>query len=132
MHTILNAGIYKMKYSCGAYIVCGLNSDESVKKIKGNHRPILNQDERALFLANTGYIDYIYIYDEPTSEEFVRKFKPDVHINGASYGKDCIEAKVMEEYRKNPEDYFPYLHLIEHMDCPSSSEIIRRILERWK
>jgi len=78
-------------------VIVGLNSDYSVSDSKGNKRPILNEDERAEFLLSTGYVDYIFIYNEYLSSPFVKCVSPDAHVNDSSYGEDCIEAPILKK-----------------------------------
>ena len=108
----------------GDILVVGLNSDQSVRKLKGDKRPILIEGERALMIAQLPFVDYIFIYDEETSEKFVESIKPDVHVNDASYGYDCVEKKILDTYGGE-------LFLIDKIDNDSTTNIIERILERY-
>lgn len=80
-------------------LVLGLNSDESVKRLKGPDRPINNQGDRAELLLNLRSVDYIVIFNDPTAEDFLRRLKPDIYTKGGDYkGSDLEEPK-----RKLPE-----------------------------
>lgn len=70
----------------GDVVVLGLNSDSSVKTIKGPDRPINNQHDRAAVLAALEAVDYVTIFDEPTPLSLIQQVKPDVLIKGADWG----------------------------------------------
>ena len=105
----------------GDLLIVGLNSDASVQKNKGTNRPLVPQDERAELLLAIEGVDYVYIYDEPTCVRFVELVEPDVHVNDASYGEDCVESEAVRAGGGR-------LHLVEKIDCPSTSEIIEKIV----
>ncbi|MFH0889466.1 MAG: D-glycero-beta-D-manno-heptose-7-phosphate kinase [Planctomycetota bacterium] len=85
--------------SQGDVLVVGLNSDKSVHRIKGLHRPIIDQHNRALILSSFSSIDYIVIFDESTPLELIRKIRPDVLIKGADWAKDnIVGADVIKKY----------------------------------
>lgn len=71
-------------------LVVGINSDSSVKKLKGNSRPINNQQSRALVLASLIMVDAVVIFDEETPLELIKKIKPDVLVKGGDYTIDTI------------------------------------------
>ena len=70
----------------GDVVVVGLNSDRSVKTIKGPERPINNQHDRAVVLAALEAVDYVTIFDEPTPLSLIQQVRPDVLIKGADWG----------------------------------------------
>jgi D-glycero-beta-D-manno-heptose 1-phosphate adenylyltransferase len=81
------------------YLIVGLNSDGSTKRLKGDSRPINNQDNRAIILASLVMVDFVVIFDEDTPLELIREVKPDVLIKGGDYtveqiagAKDVIET----------------------------------------
>ena len=67
------------------YLIVGLNSDESVKRLKGKDRPVNNQDARALILASLMMVDAVVIFDEDTPLELINAIKPDVLAKGGDY-----------------------------------------------
>ncbi len=71
-------------------LVVGINSDASVRKIKGDERPINNEDSRALVLASLLMVDNVVIFDEETPAELIKLIKPDVLIKGGDYTIDTI------------------------------------------
>lgn len=71
--------------SKGDILVLGLNSDESVKRLKGPTRPIQNENDRAEILANLNSIDYVCLFCEDTPLELIKKVKPDVLVKGGDW-----------------------------------------------
>jgi rfaE bifunctional protein nucleotidyltransferase chain/domain len=69
----------------GDILVLGLNSDASVKRLKGSARPIFSQKDRAEILASFEFIDYIVIFSEDTPLNIIKKIKPNVLIKGGDY-----------------------------------------------
>ena len=83
----------------GDILVVGINSDSSVKKLKGNDRPINSQNERAEILAALGCVDLVTIFDEESAEKFLELFKPDVYVKGGDYDLDKLpEAVLVRNY----------------------------------
>ena len=69
----------------GDVLILGLNSDGSVKKLKGNTRPINNQDDRSYILASLEVVDYVVIFDNDTPLDLINLIKPDVLVKGGDY-----------------------------------------------
>lgn len=76
--------------SLGTRLIVGINSDESVRQIKGNGRPIMNQDDRAAVLSALRFVDEVVIFDEPTPESLIKEIKPDVLVKGGDWSKSEI------------------------------------------
>ena len=74
----------------GDVLIVGLNSDSSIKRIKGSKRPILTQDARAKLLANMIGVDYVVIFSEATPYNLIKTIKPDVLVKGGDWKKDKI------------------------------------------
>jgi D-beta-D-heptose 7-phosphate kinase/D-beta-D-heptose 1-phosphate adenosyltransferase len=72
------------------YLIVGLNSDTSVKRLKGETRPINNQDARALLLASLLIVDAVVIFEENTPLELIKSIKPDVLVKGGDYTVEQI------------------------------------------
>lgn len=75
---------------CGDILVVALNSDRSVKEIKGPHRPILPESERAELIAALEMVDYVMCFDEPEPYEIINELKPDVLVKGGDWPKEKI------------------------------------------
>lgn len=74
----------------GDILIVGINSDESVKKLKGNNRPINNETDRAEVLAGLRCVDYVTIFGEPTADEFLKATKPNVYAKGGDYTPESL------------------------------------------
>ncbi|MEO8854365.1 MAG: D-glycero-beta-D-manno-heptose 1-phosphate adenylyltransferase [Ginsengibacter sp.] len=71
-------------------LIVGINSDSSVKKIKGDNRPINNENSRAIIMASLIMVDAVVIFDEETPLELIKIIKPDVLIKGGDYTEATI------------------------------------------
>ena len=98
-------------------LVLGLNSDSSVKRLKGESRPINNENDRAVVLAALECITYISIFDEDTPLELIKIVKPDILVKGGDYK---IEDVVGREYSKETV-------LIDFLNGYSTTNIIKKI-----
>lgn len=83
----------------GSILVIGLNSDDSVSRLKGNNRPIIDQYSRALLLASFSFVSAVVIFSDDTPFNLIDTIKPDVLVKGADYsieeiiGHDIVQAK---------------------------------------
>ncbi len=83
----------------GDVLIIGLNSDASVQRLKGKHRPIVPQDERALVLAALESVDYVVVFEQDTPYELIRLIEPDILVKGGDWpveeivGSDIVVAK---------------------------------------
>lgn len=83
--------------SLGDILVVGLNTDRSVRQIKGEKRPIVPQDERAEVLAALEFVDYVVLFDEPDPFALIEKVKPTHLVKGADWPKDKIIGRDVVE-----------------------------------
>lgn len=74
----------------GDYLVVGLNTDASVKRLKGESRPILDESSRALLLASLMVVDAVVLFGEDTPLELIRSVLPDVLVKGGDYTPDQV------------------------------------------
>ena len=85
--------------SFGDCLVLGLNSDASVRRLKGPTRPINNEQDRAEVVGALRAVDYVVIFDEPTAEQLIALVQPDVYVKGGDYTLDTLpEAKIVPRY----------------------------------
>jgi len=77
----------------GDALIVALNSDRSVRELKGDKRPILDQDERAEVMAALGCVDYVTIFDESTPRAIIAALLPDVLVKGGDWGLDRIVGR---------------------------------------
>ena len=107
----------------GDILILGLNSDCSVKSLKGSNRPINNEIDRAEVLSALKAIDYVVIFDEKTAENIVGEVKPDIYAKGGDYSIDTLpEAKIVAEHGGKTV-------LLQLVDGKSSTNIINKCKE---
>ena len=107
----------------GDILILGLNSDSSVKSLKGSNRPINNESDRAEVLSALKAIDYVVIFDEKTAENIVGEVKPDIYAKGGDYSIDTLpEAKIVAEHGGKTV-------LLQLVDGKSSTNIINKCKE---
>jgi len=111
--------------SLGDVLMVGLNSDSSVRKIKGEKRPILSQNDRAEILASLEMVDYVLIFNEETPYKVIARLVPDILVKGADYRKDEIVGKDIVESSGG--------RVIRVKQVPGRSvrDIIRKISSRY-
>ena len=69
----------------GSYVIVGLNSDDSVKRLKGSERPYFNEQDRKFLLESLSCVDEVHIFDEDTPYNIISKLKPDIIVKGGDY-----------------------------------------------
>jgi rfaE bifunctional protein nucleotidyltransferase chain/domain len=108
----------------GDVLVVGVNTDRSVRSLKGESRPIVPEDDRAHVLAALASVDLVTLFDEDTPLELITAVAPDVLVKGAGYGRDTIVgADFVEEHGGR-------VVVIEELEGRSTRGIIARIRER--
>jgi len=109
----------------GDVLIVGLNSDGSVKRIKGDKRPILKQEERAFILSNLKPVDYVVLFDEDTPEKLISEIIPDILVKGADWAVEKIVGKEIVERNGGK------VMNIEFVNNQSTSTIIDLIVKRY-
>ena len=105
----------------GDYLFVGVNSDESVKRLKGPTRPINSEDDRAELLAGLKAVDYTVIFTEDTPVELIGELKPSIHVKGGDYKKENLpETKVVESYGGRVE-------IVSLVEGKSTSNVVKKI-----
>ena len=105
----------------GDYLFVGVNSDESVKRLKGPTRPINSEVDRAELLAGLKAVDYTVIFTEDTPVELIGELKPSIHVKGGDYRKeDLPETKVVESYGGRVE-------IVSLVEGKSTSNVVKKI-----
>ena len=103
--------------SFGDVLILGLNSDASVKRLKGETRPINTEDDRAYILSALECVDYVVIFDEDTPYELIKMVQPDTLVKGADYeGKEVVGSDIAFETK-----------LVEFVDGKSTTSTIKKI-----
>lgn len=106
-------------------LVVGLNSDDSIKRIKGNTRPVVKEDYRVKALSGLASVDYIAIFNEDTPLDLIKKIKPDILVKGSDW-KDK-GGIVGEEFVKKNGGKVSYIELLPNI---STSLIIEKVKEK--
>lgn len=109
----------------GDILVVGLNSDISVKKIKGDKRPIVGEVQRAKVLAALECVDYVVLFDEPDPENLIININPHVLVKGADWSEDKI---VGGDFVKKSGGRVERIELVPEI---STTKIIERIIIRY-
>lgn len=110
----------------GDVLIVGLNTDDSIRRIKGDKRPILKQDERAFIVSNLKPVDYVTFFDEDTPAEIISDLIPDILVKGADWSIDKIVGREVVEANGGE------VKTIEFVNDQSTSKIIQTILSRYK
>ncbi|MBU6383168.1 MAG: adenylyltransferase/cytidyltransferase family protein [Verrucomicrobia bacterium] len=103
-------------------LLVALNSDASIQKYKSPNRPIIPLRFRLEMVAALEFVDYVTWFEETDPCALLDKIKPDVHVNGAEYGADCIESKTVKTHGGK-------LVLIDRIPSLATSAIIEKILQ---
>lgn len=117
--------LYEAK-KLGDILIIGLNSDNSIKRIKGEKRPILPEDERAFILSALEMVDYVVIFEEDTPYELIKRVKPDVLVKGGDWDiKNIVGRDIVESYNGKVLN-------IPYIEGKSTTNIIERILSVYR
>ena len=106
----------------GDMLIVGLNTDDSVRKLKGNFRPINNQNDRAEVLLGLKAVDYVIFFGENTAEALISEVQPDIYVKGGDYTLETLpEAKIVQSYGGRVE-------LVNLVAGKSTTNIVNKIL----
>jgi rfaE bifunctional protein nucleotidyltransferase chain/domain len=105
----------------GNKLIVAVNSDESVRKLKGSNRPIVDEYSRALNLASHTYIDAVIIFDEDTPLNLINELQPDVLIKGGDYTLETIVGA------KEVLSYGGQVEIIPFLEGYSTTNVIEKI-----
>lgn len=109
----------------GDALMVALNSDRSVRELKGPTRPILTEEERTEVMAALGCVDYVTIFDEPTPRELIARVLPDILVKGGDWGVSEIVGRAEVESAGGEVYSLPFV------DGCSTSDVIQRIVARF-
>jgi len=110
----------------GDILVVGLNSDESVRRLKGAHRPVNPASDRAEVLAGLRAVDHVVVFEEETAENLVKMLRPDVYVKGGDYSLDTLpEASIVASYGGRTV-------LVPMVEGRSTTNVIRRLQRNEK
>ena len=127
-YDILHAGhvLYLQKAKeTGDVLIVGLNSDESIRAVKGPTRPIVSQGERAIVMAALECVDYVIIFPETSPYSIIETLQPDVYAKGGDYTLDTIN----QQERRLVEGYGGEIALLPGVAGSSTTAVINKILQ---
>jgi rfaE bifunctional protein nucleotidyltransferase chain/domain len=107
--------------ACGDLLITGINSDKSVKQIKGPARPVLPEADRSELLASLEMVDYVVLFDEPDPYELISALRPNVLVKGGDWSEAKIVGADLVEEAGGRVVVIPYIKGF------STTEIIERI-----
>ncbi|MFQ5656785.1 MAG: D-glycero-beta-D-manno-heptose 1-phosphate adenylyltransferase [Candidatus Methylomirabilales bacterium] len=108
----------------GDVLIVAINSDASVRTLKGPDRPVMSHEERAELVASLGAVDYVIIFEELDPEKVIRELEPDVLVKGGDWPMDHVVGRQIVEGRGGQVLTLPYV------EGASSTDLLRRIRER--
>jgi rfaE bifunctional protein nucleotidyltransferase chain/domain len=112
----------------GDILIVGINSDESIRKIKGPSRPLQNEKTRALQVAALESVDQVFVFTEATPVEWLRQVRPQIHVKGADYlDKEMPERAAVESWGGRIElipllEGYSTTHLIQRLEMLSNEK----------
>ena len=110
----------------GDVLIVAINSDSSVKQIKGPERPINNEQSRAEVLAALTFVDYAIIFNETDPVNILSEIKPDIHVKGGDYKLgEIIEKDIVEKNNGK-------IILIPEIKGYSTTDLINKIIKNYK
>ena len=120
---LMHAGHLQIIYEASLQadlLLVALNSDASIKQYKSPKRPIIPLDYRLQMMAALAFVDAVTWFEETDPRALLERIRPDVHVNGAEYGRHCIEAETVEKHGGR-------IHIVELVPGLSTSNILAKI-----
>lgn len=107
----------------GDLLIVGLNSDDSIRRLKGEKRPISHQESRAMVLAAFSFVDYVVIFEEDTPLRLITELRPDILVKGGDYNHDnVVGADFVESYGGR-------LELIPLVPGESTTNLVQKMVD---
>ena len=103
-------------------LLVALNSDRSIQQYKSKNRPIIALRDRLEMIAALEFVDYVTWFEEMDPRILLSRVRPDVHVNGAEYGEQCIEAETVRALGAR-------LHLVPRIAGLATSQVIEKVLQ---
>ena len=108
----------------GDVLVVAVNSDDSIRRLKGPQRPILAEEERTQMLSAIGSVDFVIVFEEDTPIPLLEALKPEVLVKGAQYSVDQVVGHEVVQ------GYGGRIELVPHIEGISTTDIVQRVLEK--
>jgi D-beta-D-heptose 7-phosphate kinase/D-beta-D-heptose 1-phosphate adenosyltransferase len=121
---ILHIGHMKiLRTACGQgnKLIVGLNSDASIKRLKGESRPMMSEEERASLLSNIECVDLVVLFEEDTPLELIKRIKPDVLVKGGDWSLDQVVG------RSEVESWGGRVHIVGLLEGISTTSVIEKM-----
>ncbi len=120
---LLHAGHMQIIFEAsqvGDILIVALNTDHSIRQYKSPTRPLVTLEYRLQMMAALEFVDYVTWFDETDPRRLLSIIKPDVHVNGAEYGANCIEAETVCSHGGK-------IHIVQLVPGLSTSALLRKI-----
>jgi rfaE bifunctional protein nucleotidyltransferase chain/domain len=101
-------------------LIVALNSDQSIQQYKSPTRPIISLQHRLEMMAALEFVDFVTWFEETDPCNILSQIKPDIHVNGAEYGAECIEAETVIKHGGK-------IHIVDRIPSLSTSSVIEKI-----
>ncbi len=101
-------------------LIVALNTDSSIKRYKSPDRPIVPLENRMAMMAALEFVDYVTSFDETDPKIILEIIQPDVHVNGAEYGAECLEADVVKKAGGR-------IHIVDLIPGQSTTNLVEKI-----
>lgn len=103
-------------------LILALNTDRSIQQYKSSLRPIIPLEYRLQMMAALEFVDFVTWFDETDPRAILSKIKPNVHVNGAEYGENCIEAETVKSHGGK-------IHIVQLVPGLSTTQILKKIAD---
>jgi D-glycero-beta-D-manno-heptose 1-phosphate adenylyltransferase len=120
---LMHAGHLYILYEAkkqGDVLIVALNTDASIKAYKSKDRPIIDLENRKKMMSACMFVDYVTTFDETTPCQILSKICPDIHVNGAEYGDNCVEKQTVEACGGK-------MYLVDRIPGLSTTDVIKKI-----
>ena len=119
---VLHRGHIELLRHCKSlgYVVVGLNSDSSVRRLKGENRPFNDEGDRKFVLESCKYVDKVVLFEEDTPLDLIKQIKPDILVKGGDYKKESVVGY----------DIVPETTIFKYVKGYSSTASIKHIADR--
>jgi len=122
----------KQAKELGDILVLALNSDSSVRSLKGPLRPVVPQGERAYIMASLDMVDYVTIFDEQTPLDLIEYIEPDILVKGGDWSKETVVGRESVEKRGGEVVIIPQFNETGADLSASTTSVIERIINAYK
>lgn len=120
---LMHAGHLQIIYEASQVadvLIVALNTDESIKKYKSPLRPIIPLEYRLQMMSALGFVNFVTWFHETDPCAILNVIRPDVHVNGAEYGENCIEAPTVKSHGGR-------IHIVQLVPGLSTSQVLKKI-----